>query len=115
MVPLLLLPAVLSLLVFCAHLFRDGSIFLMLPVLFSLFLLLVRRAWVARFFEVLLLVAALEWARSALFLALERDEAGQPWLRAVLILAAVALFTLFSGSLFETRALLRFYPRPYDD
>jgi hypothetical protein len=115
MVLLLLLPAVLSLLLFCAHLFRDGSIFLMLPVLFSLLLLLVREGWVARFFEVLLLVAALEWSRSALFLALERDEAGKPWLRAVLILAGVALFTLFSAALFETRTMLRFYPRHDDD
>jgi len=112
---LLLLPAVLSLLVFCAHLFRDGSVFLMLPVLFSLFLLLVRQGWIARFFEVLLLVAALEWGRAALFLAIEREDQGRPWIRAVLILAAVALFTLFSAALFETRTLMRVYPRRDDD
>lgn len=115
MVLLLLLPGVLSLLLFCAHLFRDGSIFLMLPVLFSLLLLLVRQGWVARFFEVLLLVAALEWGRAALFLAIEREDQGRPWLRAVLILAAVALFTLFSGALFEAPTLMRFYPRRDDD
>jgi len=112
---LLLLPAVLSLLVFCAHLFREGALFLMLPVLFSLPLLFVRRGHVARFFEVLLLVAALEWGRAALFLALEREDQGRPWLRAVTILVAVALFTLFSAALFETRTMMRIYPRRDDD
>lgn len=115
MVLLLLAPGVLSLLVFCAHLFREGAVFLMLPVLFSLFLLLVRAGWVARLFEVLLLVAALEWGRAAFFLAFEREEEGRPWLRAVLILAVVALFTLFSAALFETRTLMRVYPRRDDD
>jgi hypothetical protein len=115
MVILQLLPTVLSLLVFCAHLFRDYGFLPVLPVLLSLPLLFVPRGWVARFFQVLLLVAALEWARAAFALALARDEAGEPWLRAVLILAAVAFFTLFSGALFETRTLVRAYPRFYDD
>jgi hypothetical protein len=115
MVILLLSPTILSLLIFGAHLFRNGAIPLVLAVLLSLPLLLVERGWVARFFQALLLVVALEWARSAFVLALERDEAGQPWLRAVLILAAVALFALFAGVLFETRTLLRAYPRSYDD
>lgn len=114
MVLLLLLPAVVSLLVFGAHLFRAGAFFLMLPVLFALFVLFVRRGWVARFLEVLLFLAALEWGRAALFLALEREDQGQPWLRAVLILGVVALFTLFSAALLETRTMLRFYPRRED-
>lgn len=115
MVFLLLFPALLSLLLFCAHLLRDVGFLFMLPVPFSLLLLLLQRGWVARFFEVLLLLAALEWGRAALFLAIEREDAHQPWLRAVLILSGVALFTLFAAALFETRTLLRFYPRPDDD
>ncbi len=115
MVFLLLFPTVLSLLVFCAHLFRDYGLLPVLPVLLCMPLLFVPRGWVARFFQVLLLVAALEWARAAFVLAIEREDAGQPWLRAVLILAAVALFTLFAGVLFETRTLVRVYPRFYDD
>lgn len=115
MVFLLLAPTLVSLLAFCAHLFRDYGMVPVLPVLLTLPLLLVARGWVARFFQVLLLVAALEWARAAFVLAIEREDAGKPWLRAVLILAAVALFTLFAGVLFETRTLLRVYPRSYDD
>jgi hypothetical protein len=112
---LLLSPTILSLLILCAHLFRGGSLVLVLLVLLSLPLLLVRRGWVARFFQVLLLIAALEWGRTAFLLALERDEAEEPWLRAVLILAATAIFALFAGVLFETRTLVRVYPRLYDD
>lgn len=115
MVILQLTPAILSVLVFCAHLFRNDSVLLMLPVLFSLVLLFVERGWVARFFQVLLLIVALEWARSAVVLAMERQEADKPWVRGVLILAAVGLFALFAGVLFETRTLVRFYPRFYDD
>jgi len=115
MVLLLLTPAILSVVVFCAHLFRSDGALLVLPLLLSLLLLLVERGWVARFFEVLLLIAALEWARSAVSLAIERADAGQPRLRAVLILSGVGIFTLFSAVLFETRTLLRFYPRPYDE
>jgi len=108
-------PAILSLVILCAHLFRNGP-FLALPlVLVSFPLLLIPRGWVARYLQFVLLIAALEWGRYALFLAIEREEAGQPWLRAVIILASVALFTLFSAALFETRTLLHAYPRRYHD
>jgi len=115
MVLLQLTPTILSVLIFSAHLFRNDSVLLMLPVLFSLVLLFLERGWVARFFQVLLLIIALEWARSAVVLAMERQEAGKPWVRAVVILATVGLFALFAGVLFETRTLVRFYPRFYDD
>lgn len=110
-----LTPAVLSLIVLGGHLFRNGP-FLALPLVFvSLPLLLIPRGWVARYFQFALLIAALEWVRYAIAVGLERDEAGQPWLRAVVILAAMALFTLFSAAMFETRTLLHLYPRRYDD
>jgi hypothetical protein len=115
MAVLLLFPTVLSLLVFAAHLFRSQGFLPVLPILLCLPLLFVPRGFVARFFQVLLLIAALEWTRSDVALALEREDAGKPWLRAVLIFAVVALFTLFSGILFYTRTLLRVYPRLYDD
>jgi len=115
MVLLQLTPTILSVLIFCAHLFRNDAVLLMLPVLFSLALLFVERGWVARCFQVMLLVVALEWARSAIVLAMERQEQGKPWVRGVVILAVVGLFALFAGVLFETRTLVRFFPRFYDD
>jgi hypothetical protein len=114
MVFLLVSPTIVATLIFGAHLFRGEGFLLVLPLVLSLLLLFVERGWVARFFQVLLLLETLEWARSAITIAIERSEAGQPWLRAVLILSGVGLFTLFAAALFETRTLLRFYPRFYD-
>jgi len=108
---LLLTPAIFSLLVTCAHLFRGGAGLLVLVVLPLPWLLLLRRGWVARFFQVFLLLATLEWIRTGVVLALERHKAGAPWLRMALILGAVATFNFFAMALFETRTLQRIYPR----
>ena len=108
---LLVTPAIVSLLVFCGHLFRGGAGVFVLVVLPLPWLLLIQRGWVARFFQFFLLIATLEWIRTGVVLALERHEAGAPWLRMALILGAVAAFNFFAMTLFETRTLLRVYPR----
>lgn len=110
---LLLLPTVLSLLVFCAHLLRSGAMVLIPFVLLAMPLLIVRSGWVARIFQVLLTLAAFQWVLTAVFLARERAEAGLPWLRMALILGAVALFTFAAALLFEAPPLQRRYPRRF--
>lgn len=111
MVLLLLLPAVLSLLVLCGHLLREGLLIL-IPLLFMMLpLLMMRSGWVARLWQIVLMLAALEWVRKAIFLAIERQEAGEPWLRMVLILGATAAFTFVSALLFEAGPLAEAYPR----
>ena len=70
---LLLLPAILSLLALCGHLLRQGLL-LLLPLLFMLIpLLILRRGWVARLWQVVLFLGALEWIRWGIFLAKERQ------------------------------------------
>ena len=59
---LLLLPTFLSLLIFCAHLFRAGALLLIPLVLFVLPLLLIKSGIVARLFQLLLLFIAMQWA-----------------------------------------------------
>jgi len=108
---LLLLPAILSLVLLAAHLLREGMLILIPFLLLLLPLLLLRRGWVARLWQVVLVAAALEWARTAVFLAADRAAAGESWLRMVVILAAVALFHLAAATLFETESLHRVYPR----
>lgn len=109
MIFLRLLPVVLSLLPLAAHFYRGGlpavtALCLALPLL-----LLLRRAWVPRLFQWLLLLGALEWLRSIYVLVSVRIAFEQPWARLALILGAVALFTLLSGLVFRNRALQRFY------
>ena len=108
---LLLLPAVLSLLLLAAHLLRAGLLILIPALILLLPLLLVRRGWVARLWQLVLMASALEWVRMAVFEAARREDGGQPWLRLVLILGGVALLAVVAAVLFETEALGRLYPR----
>jgi hypothetical protein len=110
---LLLLPAVLSVLVFCAHLLRAGALLFIPLVLLALPLLLVRQGWVARLFQFLLLFIAFQWVLRAVFLANARLEAGEPWVRMAVILGCVALFAVGAAALFETPRLHRRYPRRF--
>jgi len=108
---LLLLPPILSLLVFCGHLLREGML-LPIPLLFMMLpLLFLAKGWVARLWQVVLMLASLEWVRTAVFSAAERQDAGEPWVRMVVILGAVAVFTFASALAFEMRPLDEIYPR----
>jgi hypothetical protein len=110
---LYLVPTVLSLLIFCAHLFRAGALLFVPLVLLTLPLLLLEQGWVARLFQFLLLFIAFEWVLTATFLANARQETGEPWVRMVMILGCVALFAVGSAALFETPRLHRRYPRRF--
>lgn len=108
---LLLSPTVLSVLIFCAHLFRNGLLLLIPPLLISLGLLFYRSGAVARFFQLLLLVISGVWVFTAFKIAVERMDRGEAWLRMALILGGVSLFALFAAALWESNTLLRRYPR----
>ena len=105
-----LLPAILSLLLLFAHGFRDfGPI--VLPFMGILTFFLVPHGSVARFFQFILCLGALEWIRMAVFLAIERQAKGESWIRLVLILGATSAFTLWAAILFESKELRDLYPR----
>jgi hypothetical protein len=92
-----LLPAALALLIIAAHFYRAGLPFLA-PVCVGLIaLIFVRLAWVPGVLALALALGTGEWLRTLLLLASERLEAGQPYARLVVILMAVALFTLLSA------------------
>lgn len=110
---LLVVPTILSLLIFCAHLFRSGALVFVPLVLLSMPLLALRSGLVARFFQLLLVFISAQWVLTALFLANKRANAGEPWMRMAAILGGVALFAFFAAALFETPPLLRRYPRRF--
>jgi len=100
----LLLPA-MALILLAAHFYRAG---LLLPALLSAalpVLLAVPRPWAARSLQLALALGTLEWLRTLAAFATERMSLGQPWLRLVLILGAVAAFTLAAAWVFQHRAL----------
>jgi hypothetical protein len=104
-----LLPVILSFLLLAAHFSRNDIIPLVYVSLALPFLLLVRRPWVSRLLQFLLVLGGLEWLRRLVALAGERQAAGKPWVRMALILGAVALVTFTSALVFRLRALRERY------
>jgi hypothetical protein len=102
-------PVVLSLLILGAHFLRAGNLILVALVLALLGLLPVRRRWAARVIQAALMLGAVVWVRTAVELAALRTQAGQPALRLVLILGAVAVLTALSGLVFRLARVRSWY------
>ncbi len=100
-----LLPVILSFLLLAAHFYRAGNVILTGLCVLLLFLLFLRKPWVPRLFQVLLVLGSLEWLRALYVFAQMRIAFEQPWTRLAVILLAVALFTALSGLVFEGAAL----------
>ena len=109
-----LIPVILSLVLLAAHFYRAGLLPVAVICLGLVPLLFWKKSWVPRFFQVLLLLGALEWLRALYTFAAMRIAWDQPWTRLALILGAVALFTALSGLVFRARKLQAFY-RPNID
>jgi hypothetical protein len=112
---ILLIPTVLSFLLLGAHFLRDGSMDLVVVSLLIPLILLVRRRWVSRVVQIILVLAALEWAWTVWEIAENRIARNEPLGRMVVILGAVALWTVCSAILFETRTLRQCYRRIQTD
>ncbi|MDZ7335441.1 MAG: 4Fe-4S binding protein [candidate division KSB1 bacterium] len=104
-----LLPIILSCLLMAAHFSRANQHGLAISCLLLPLLLLVKRRWVARVIQVLLLLGALEWITTTLRIVQMRQAHGVPWMRLVIILGSVALFTALSALVFESRKLKQRY------
>ena len=110
---LLGLPA-LALLLLAAHLVHAGWLPLAAVSVLSIGLLGLRRPWAARAIQVVLVIATLEWVRTTVGLAQVRLHRGEPYLRLVLILGAVTLFTALAAAAFQHPALRRYFAGPTD-
>jgi len=104
-----LIPVILSFLLLGAHFYRSGHVVLSGLCVVILFLLFLRKSWVPRMFQLLLILGSLEWLRSLYFFAAMRMAWEQPWTRLAIILGAVALFTALSGLVFRNKKLWSYY------
>jgi hypothetical protein len=98
-------PVFISFLLLGAHFFRAGIIVLVVICLLVPFLLLLKRKWSVITIQILLIIGSIEWLRTLFILAHEHMEIGLPWIRLVVILGAVALFTACSALVFRFRSL----------
>ena len=106
---LLLVPVVISILVFGAHFMRYGNFVGVFAALVLIALLFVRQPWVARVMQVVLVLGVLEWLRTMYELAHVRALHGQSYGRMLAILGVVAALTLCSALVFQSKTLKKMY------
>lgn len=106
---LFFVPIVLSLAVLGAHFLRFGSYLGVFAALLLIALLFLRKPWVARLMQVVLVLGALEWLRTAYELGQMRALQGEPYGRMLVILGVVAAVALCSALLFQSKTLREMY------
>lgn len=109
MVSLRLVPVVLSLIILAAHFLRAGNMLVVVILIASLVLLLVKRPWIVRVIQTILVLGAIEWLLTLSELMSRRIEMGQPYMRMVAILGSVAFLTAVSGLAFRSESLRNRY------
>jgi len=100
-----LLPVVFSMLLLAAHFLRSGQMPVVILILLSPLLLFIRRAWVARLVQIILILGAVEWIKTMLTLVDGRRSVGEPWGRLAIILLIVATITGCSALIFRCGSL----------
>lgn len=104
-----LLPVIFSFGLLAAHFSRAGIFPLMILSLAIPLLLFVKKRWVARSIQVLLVLGAAEWIRAMMGYIEIRKSIGDDWTRLAIILIVVALLTALSGLVFRGKKLRSAY------
>ena len=97
------LPALLALLLLGAHFLRIGYLTLVGISLLMMVPLFISRSWAQRLVQGVLLAGAVLWGLVLAQKVHLRLLFGEPWLRLLFILGAVALFTVWSAWLLRPR------------
>ncbi len=92
-----------------AHFFRAGSYALVALSLATPLLFCYKKRWGLMLLQVAAYVATANWLITALLLVQMRQQIGRPWTAAAVILGAVALLTLLSGLLLNSRSMREHY------
>ena len=98
-----LLPAILSFLLLAAHFLREANIILLVVSALLPFLLFWRTDTVVKFLQFCLLLTAFEWLLAGYQILEFRLAMGESWVRMVIILLLVALFSLYSAWLLNSK------------
>lgn len=102
-------PVFLSVLLLSAHFYRANLYLLLLVSAVMPLLLFVKEPWIVRQIQIMLFLGSIEWIRTLYLLVEERKALGESWMRLAIILGSVALFTLLSALVFQTRSLKEHY------
>jgi hypothetical protein len=103
------MPIIFSFLLVGAHFFRGSHFILVCLSLVFPCLLLVQQRWAARAVQPALICAAFEWARTSVSIMNIRLAAGEPYLRMLLILGAMAVLNLGAVFIFYSPVMRKRY------
>ncbi len=102
---------VIACLLMTAHFSRVSNDVLAATCLLLPFILLSKREWVMRVFQLLLVFGGMIWIERAVFLLRLRQQNQMPWIRLVVILGVVALFTILSALVFKNKKIRGIFSR----
>lgn len=95
MIILRLLPLIFAQLLFAAHIMRSYGLFWAIVVLLLLFTLFIRREWIIRIWQVIIVFVILEWIRTTIVIIQLRLAVDMPYTRLLIIMCVVIIFNLF--------------------
>jgi len=104
------IPLVISCLFLGAHFLRSGSFIFSLLCLLMPFLLLIKKRWILYLIQIFIYIGGGIWLNTAIFLMRKRLTMGLPWHKPVIILGAIAVFTVLSGLLLNLKGVKEKYP-----
>ena len=104
-----LFPLIFSFLILSAHFSRAGLSLFSLIFLLIPFLLFIKQAWVVRFIQIFLIIGSIEWIRTLFIYVNERQTNGEPYIRLIVIIGIIVLFTGLSALSFRNQVLKERY------
>jgi hypothetical protein len=105
------IPLLLTSLLLAAHFLRDGNLVLTLICVLIPLLLLIKKRWSWLVVQLFAYVGAVIWLYTTVAMVQQRIFWGMPWVRLVMILGGVALFTAWAGFLLNSSRIKEIYLR----
>ena len=104
-----LFPVIFSFLILSAHFSRIELPILTVLCLILPIILIIKKSWVVNFVQIFLVLGTIEWIRIIVIYVFERQAIGEPYVRLVIILGLVVLFTGLSTLVFRNHSLKERY------
>jgi len=109
MIVLRLLPLIFVQLLFVAHIMRSFGIIWAMAILILLFTLFIRREWIIRLWQIIIAFEIVEWIRTTIVIVQLRLAVEMPYLRLLIIMGVVILFSLFVIFWVQKSIIKKFY------
>jgi hypothetical protein len=104
-----LIPLIIAFLLLGGHFLRSGHMIFAGMSILSPLLLFIKQRWILLFVQWLTWSGAIVWIYTTFSLVQQRRVAGVPWVRMLLILSGVTVFTLYAGYLLGSDTVKRRY------